>query len=1253
MTATALAAHLIDEIGAEREVEALLVGSTSESDPTARFLLGSLYSAWPGHLRQAREVLEPVAAEDEPSKWSRPLAMMATELLAQVAAMEGNPAEAERWRKQREQLEASQGEFAGVLESSDEPTTFANVQDTEPPATAPRGAHRLIYSQMSFRINPPAMRRFELLERGWHQAWTPDETKLGTVMDEFAGHRRKGYAQAGLIEAMGVYRSGDCAEALRRVDAALAEWNTPDALALRGRLLRAAILVDCGRIDDLPELLEAAPEARPPEKFQDLAQTFARAMRYRARGGAEEDHSAAVAHEYLGVLFAALEEWGAAWFENRKYLAWLGRNGDLADALDRSIAEMARMAAGEDWSGFDALVEQLRSGKNHRLEIDGYSDLRLEVNNQGGQVRLEGSWGRRLVHDGSDQAFYQTALLLAKRYLEADWTPAGPVFRTLVPVGSQNLTGAALGAFVRSQVQVLEMVRRMAASGLLSVAFKITDDGTHAGIAFDFEEPSPGEAVEQRQRQLRKPGGTALKRAEVHWQLAESYLQSKEGSRRENLQAAIQAYEAALGLVNKSEHPSEWANVQRGLGGAWLEMARFTPEAALKAGDCFEAALSVYTRSADKLAWGRLMLNRSQAARMSPRPKVRNAIDYSQAGLAAFDAGSVEWALAQESLGLAYLEEAQEAGWSGKRRNEPIARAHECFAAALRVNTRQRDPYRWAALESYLADCYALMDGEDPRQTTARAIAALNSTLEVFVESQYPWDRALVQAKLAAAYLEESAWLPESASNAMASGQAALRVFTKDAAPERWVSLQMTLGAAYMSLGGADRKGELEQAIVCFEEAVSVESPARSLPGWKAEWSRKMGLACLAYSAYEHARLPETVDRFNHALGFYKQSSHPGMWAELHAALGQALWSLEPGARDVNLRKAIHHTSLCLKVAAPGSSAWALHHERLGQIQLDLYEFAPEALAKAFEEFALALSVFTREADAVRWAANQDFLGRAFAAMQTGRRPENLETAIGHFRRSLEVFAAAEYPADRAEVLEKLVYALVESAGERGPERIQEAIGAAREGLQALSRESHPRLWAALQDALGVAYTERATGPEIAQGIALQMLALEAYPKERYPVDYAIVQAHVGFSHLGQAEIWPSDEFRGLALRNFEIAAEALTRERSPRRWASIRNGMGSACRRREDTLERAAAFHRAALQVFTAAAFPMDHAQANLDLAKTYIHFEGAEAGRREEVKRSLEAALAYFNRQDFPRKQAAIGETMRAAGLGDLPAH
>ena len=86
--------------------------------------------------------------------------------------------------------------------------------------------------------------------------------------------------------------------------------------------------------------------------------------------------------------------------------------------------------------------------------------------------------------------------------------------------------------------------------------------------------------------------------------LGTAYHVRIQGSRAENIEAAIKAFEAALTVLTREALPQEWAQTQNNLGNAYYDRIQGSRaenlEAAIKA---YEAALTVCTREAFPQEW--------------------------------------------------------------------------------------------------------------------------------------------------------------------------------------------------------------------------------------------------------------------------------------------------------------------------------------------------------------------------------------------------------------------------------------------------------------------------------------------------------------------------------------------------------------------------------------------------------------------------------------------------------------------------
>lgn len=108
--------------------------------------------------------------------------------------------------------------------------------------------------------------------------------------------------------------------------------------------------------------------------------------------------------------------------------------------------------------------------------------------------------------------------------------------------------------------------------------------------------------------------------------LGEGYQERLQGSRADNLEAAIQAYAGALNVATRQAFPQDWAETQNALGKAYRNRIKGLKadnlEAAIRA---HEAALTVFTRQASQSSgpWRRTILAAPTAsASKAPRPTI-------------------------------------------------------------------------------------------------------------------------------------------------------------------------------------------------------------------------------------------------------------------------------------------------------------------------------------------------------------------------------------------------------------------------------------------------------------------------------------------------------------------------------------------------------------------------------------------------------------------------------------------------------
>lgn len=152
---------------------------------------------------------------------------------------------------------------------------------------------------------------------------------------------------------------------------------------------------------------------------------------------------------------------------------------------------------------------------------------------------------------------------------------------------------------------------------------------------------------------------------------------------------------------------------------------------------------------------------------------------------------------------------------------------------------------------------------------------------------------------------------------------------------------------------------------------------------------------------------------------------------------------------------------------------------------------------------------------------------------------------------------------------------------------------------------------------------------------------LERYPVERYPVQHATAQFHLGTTLTGLGRL---DE----AAQALHSAAELFDPQRLPAEHAKATNAQGAVFRQTGALPDAAAAFDRAA-EMFGRASLPTEQGAAlfNLGLVR---RDQGDTAASAE----SFRAARDRFDPEQVPAEAAAAGRELAATLLvdGELPA-
>jgi tetratricopeptide (TPR) repeat protein len=342
-------------------------------------------------------------------------------------------------------------------------------------------------------------------------------------------------------------------------------------------------------------------------------------------------------------------------------------------------------------------------------------------------------------------------------------------------------------------------------------------------------------------------------------------------------------------------------------------------------------------------------------------------------------------------------------------------------------------------------------------------------------------------------------------------------------------------------------------------------------------------LAMLEGKRWYFDRLPQ----YDEAVPFFEQamSLQPdSLDARNYAASAHSLARL--GDLTAQRKRAIEICQGSLKIAVPGSADWARTQINLGNAWCAKRSGdQDENLRNAIAAYEAALTVYTKVADPSDWATTQIDLGNAWNATPTSGNGENLRNAIAAYEAALTVFTADADPSNWAGTENNLGTAWgMMPTGDKG-QNLRNAIAAYEAALTVFTRDAYPGNWAMTLNNLGNAWQRIPLGDKgqnLHNAIAAYDAALTVYTKDADPSNWA--QAQFNFS--------------------MALADMAQVQGEDPIAW-----------------LARALASDKAALLVFTAAAFPLEHVKAekNMEIDRRAYEATGAAATRPFEA---IEAA-------------------------------
>lgn len=309
--------------------------------------------------------------------------------------------------------------------------------------------------------------------------------------------------------------------------------------------------------------------------------------------------------------------------------------------------------------------------------------------------------------------------------------------------------------------------------------------------------------------------------------------------------------------------------------------------------------------------------------------------------------------------------------------------------------------------------------------------------------------------------------------------EAIAAIFTHEALPQKWATLQNQLGNAYLKRIRGERAENLETAITYFKAALEVYKHEDK--NFREQWATIQNNLGEAYRNRIRGEKPKNLETaityFKAALDVHTCKDFPREWIRLQNNLGIAYSECIWWKNSDYLEAAIDCYLEVLKVCAAQVflQEWADAQRNLGdayRIRLHTHKENEkiERWRAAIDCYLAALHVYKREDSSEQWAVIQNNLGNAYFENIWGKRVEYREAAIRHYLAALEVYTYEAFPERWATIKNNLGLTYIEIIEERKPEALEGAINCFNAALEVRTPQAFPEHYTETQYNLGLSY---------------------------------------------------------------------------------------------------------------------------------------------------------------------------------------
>lgn len=417
------------------------------------------------------------------------------------------------------------------------------------------------------------------------------------------------------------------------------------------------------------------------------------------------------------------------------------------------------------------------------------------------------------------------------------------------------------------------------------------------------------------------------------------------------------------------------------------------------------------------------------------------------------DNGAEAWVDCHYHLGVAFDESRSGARAANLSRAEGHLKTAVSAYAPCGATT---DEDLWAEANAHLARVYLAMVENGGAERYADGIACCDAALQIYSYKRTPDNWAAVHVVAGRLGLHQAQYR-----DAAAHFEQALTVFTAEHTIDRHIDVLSSLSGAYVALTAAEPHSYDDKAIACLEELLRLQEGVTT-----AEEQAYIHLSLGTKYRTRHAG--EVADNVEHAIHHLERAAHSlphdtpdgkRHWSAAQNDLGIAHAVRLHGEPARNQERALRCFTAALKARTPDTVE---HAQTLSNMTIVLSELLDGDRAANMEQAIVAglaaLDIYTRKGHPVDRAMAQNILATAYRRRLMGNLEANVEKAIACLTEAEALVAKEDYSELWAMTQTHLSNAHQQRSGDKRT-NLEQALGHSRRALEVYREFTHPEEW--------------------------------------------------------------------------------------------------------------------------------------------------------------------------------------------------